>query len=87
MVYDADPATCPNVSPSSWCFLKNQLGITSTTIVCPALFDGPPDDADVVKKPPPGCCEAGDTSGGPAALALSLVIGTVVLRSRRRKVT
>ena len=32
-------------------------------------------------------CDCGDTSGGPAALALSLVIGTVILRSRRRKVT
>jgi uncharacterized protein (TIGR03382 family) len=88
LTYNDNPATCPNVSPASWCILKNQLGITSTAIVCPAVFDGPPDDVgDVTKKPEPGCCESGDTSGGPAALALSLVIGTVVLRSRRRKVT
>ena len=85
--YNTSPASCPNLSPASWCILHNQLGITSTVIVCPAVFDGPPDDAGVVKKPPPGCCDAGDTSGGPAALALSLLIGTVLLRSRRRKVT
>ncbi len=85
--YNANPATCPNLNPTSWCVLANQLGITSTEITCPAVFDGP-DTGDVtVKKTPPGCCEAGDTSGGPAALALSLVIGTVVLRTRRRKGT
>ena len=86
--YNTSPASCPNVSPVTWCTLRNQLGIISTVIGCPAVFDGPPGDVgDGGKKPPPGCCEAGDTSGGPAALALSLMIGTVILRSRRRKVT
>lgn len=85
-VYNANPASCPNTTPASWCILKNQLGITSTVISCPAVFDGPPDDVgDVTKKPSPGCCDAGDTGGSPAALALGLVVGTVLLRTRRRR--
>jgi len=83
--YNANPASCPNLTPSSWCTLVNQLGITSTVIACPAVFDEPPAAGDTTKKPSPGCCDAGDSSGGPAALALSLAIGTVILRSRRRK--
>lgn len=85
-VYATNPATCPNTNPSAWCVLKNQLGITTTVISCPAVFDGPPDDGGDVSKPPPkGCCETGDTGGAPGALALGLVVGTVLLRTRRRR--
>jgi uncharacterized protein (TIGR03382 family) len=84
MTYDANPATCPNAMPTAWCSLKNQLGITSTAIVCPAVFDEPPGQ-DLTTKPPKGCCQTGDSSGGPAALAISLAVGTVVVRRRRRR--
>lgn len=81
--YDTAPATCPNLTPRSWCVLKNQLGITSTAIACPALVDEVPGQ-DVTQKPPKGCCETGDGSGGPTALLISLAVGTVLVRTRRR---
>lgn len=87
-VFNANPANCPNTSPASWCILKNQLGITSTVISCPAVFDGPPDDVgDVPKGTPKGCCDIGDQGGGPAALVFGLAVGTVLLRTRRRRKT
>lgn len=87
MTYDADPATCPNTTPRAWCTLKKQLAITSTAIDCPAAeTDGPPQVDGPKTSTDPGCCGVGDTGGAPAALALSLGIGTVILRSRRRKV-
>lgn len=87
MTYDTDPAMCPNTTPRAWCVLKNQLGITSTAIDCPvAETDGPPtvDGTKVAKDP--GCCGVGDTGGAPGALALGLGVGTLLLRTRRRKV-
>lgn len=87
MTYDMNPAQCPNLTPRAWCVLKNQLGITSTAIECPAVGDGAQDgapDGGVSNKP--GCCGVGDTGGGPAALVLGLGVGTVLLRARRRKV-
>lgn len=85
MTYEANPATCPNLVPRAWCSLRNQLGISSTVLECPALFDEPPGQ-DLTQKPPKGCCETGDGGGGPAALVISLAVGTVIVRTRRRKV-
>src|SRR5207342_2231123 len=65
MTYNDNPANCPNDSPKAWCVLKNQLGITSTAIACPSLFDAPPSqDVGVSKKP--GCCSA-SSDGAPVA--------------------
>ncbi len=78
--YRADPATCPNVAPAAWCVLKNQLMITSTEIACAATADVTIPDP----KSPKGCCETGD-SGGTTALVISFAVGTVLLRTRRRR--
>jgi len=86
MTYDANPATCPNSTPRSWCILRNQLGITSTVIECPApVADASP---DAVTTPTPksssGCCDAGDTSGGAGAAFLGVGLALLVWRPRRR---
>jgi uncharacterized protein (TIGR03382 family) len=69
-----------------WCAVCAQLGCTpSASYNCPA-------PTEVVVTHPPatgkpgggGCCDAGPGSGA-GALALGLVIGTVVLRPRRRQ--
>jgi len=87
MTYDMDPAQCPNLTPRSWCILKNQLGITSTAIVCPLPeVDAPPEVDGPKVSNKPGCCGVGDTGGAPAALALSLAVGAVIVRTRRRTV-
>ena len=83
-VFTANPQSCPNTVPSAWCSLKNQLGITSTVLSCPKVFDDPPAAADVTTTPPKGCCETGESSPGPAALLLGLGVGVVLLRTRRR---
>ena len=85
MTFDTNPATCSFATATSWCALKNTLGITSTTLACPALFDEPPQGDTTGNPPPKGCCDSGDTSGGAGALAISLVLGTVFLRTRRRR--
>lgn len=77
--YNADPATCPKVTPSAWCVLKAQLMVTSTEIDCAA-----PGDVTIPPKAPKGCCETGD-SGGTTALVISFAVGTVLLRTRRRR--
>ena len=84
--YNDNPALCPNTSPAGWCGLKNLFGINWTEITCPAVFDSPPEQDGPIKKPGPGCCSTGDSGGAPAALALALGVGTVILRSRRRRV-
>ncbi len=78
--YNTDPGTCPNVTPASWCVLKNQLMITSSEIECGSVAD----NTITEPKPPKGCCETGD-SGGTTALVISLAVGTVILRTRRRR--
>jgi uncharacterized protein (TIGR03382 family) len=84
VTYNDNPASCPNTSPTAWCVLKNQLGVTSTTIACPAANDNTtPPTADVTTKDKPGCCSA-SSDGAPAAMALSLWVGMVILRRRRK---
>jgi hypothetical protein len=87
------PVSCSAGTPQhdmceaqSWCSLKQQLGITSTAINCPALVDGPPSgDAGVMTKPPKtGCCETGN-GGATTALGAGTVVATLLLRRRRRR--
>jgi uncharacterized protein (TIGR03382 family) len=79
--------SCQGVGPnSSWCLLKQQLGITSNVIDCAAAVDGPPAGADqttIGVKPPKGCCDTGKGSG-PMTLGLALVVGILLGRRRRR---
>ncbi|MBA3463764.1 MAG: exo-alpha-sialidase [Deltaproteobacteria bacterium] len=83
--FDENPALCAREVPKGWCGLKNLYGITWPGLECPAVFDSPPEnDVGVSKKP--GCCSAGDYGGGSATLVLALGVGTVILRSRRRRI-
>lgn len=83
--FDENPALCTFDVAKSWCGLKNMYSLTSTVLECPAVFDAPPEnDVGVSRKP--GCCSTGDDGGAPAALALGLGVGTVILRARRRRV-
>ena len=84
--FDSNPAMCNFTVPKGWCALKNSFGITSTVLTCPAVFDAPPGQDLTTKPAPKGCCSTGDTGGGPYALALSLAVGTVILRRKRRRV-
>lgn len=85
MVYNDNPANCPNSTPRAWCILKNQLGITSTVIDCPAaVADAAPDAITVNPKNSGGCCDAGDTSTGAGASILGIGIVLLVWRPRRR---
>ena len=65
-----------------WCVLRAQFGIAADPTSCSAGVDGPgvsgpgPDD-------PPGCCE-GNASGAPASLAIGALVGTLLVRRRRR---
>ena len=87
MTYDTNPAQCPNTTPKAWCVLRNQLGITSTAIACPVVEpDGPPEVDGPKVSNKPGCCGVGDTGSAPAALVFGLGVGTMILRTRRRKV-
>jgi uncharacterized protein (TIGR03382 family) len=82
-----DAVTCAAGTPqqdscvTQWCAVCAQLGCTPpASYSCPAISEAP-----VMTTPPKsggGCCDAG--SSGAGALALGLVIGTVVLRPRRR---
>jgi hypothetical protein len=73
-----------------WCAVCDQLGCTpAASYNCPVPAEAPP----LVEAPPVvtpkhggGCCDAG-ASGGTGALALALVVGTVMRRPRRRRVT
>lgn len=80
-----DQCVAPFMGQTSvWCVVKQQLGITSTAIQCPA-FGGDTstgNDNTLVKPAKPGCCETG-SSGGAATLFAGLV-GAIVLRPRRR---
>jgi uncharacterized protein (TIGR03382 family) len=78
---------CVAASPSPWCGLRAQFGIDANPTACPALFDAPDDGAgadNTIVKPPKGCCD-NSASGGPTGLAFALVVGTVLLRPRRRR--
>ena len=58
---------------ASWCTVCGQLGCTpAATYVCPGSVP-----------PRAGCCDSGE--GGAAALALGLVVGTMLLRPSRRR--
>jgi len=86
------PVTCAAGTPQhdtceamTWCGLKQQLGITSDAVSCPALVDGPVDAGSAVKtKPKPCGCTTGD-GGATTALAGSAAFATLLLRRRRRK--
>jgi photosystem II stability/assembly factor-like uncharacterized protein len=67
-----------------WCAVCDQLGCApSASYNCPVPAEAPP---VVTPKRGGGCCDAGAT-GGTGALALALVVGTLVRRPRRRRVT
>ena len=69
-----------------WCGLKNLLGITADPTSCPPMTTG--DDTvggdGTGTKDPKGCCDASG-EGGPTALAISSLVGMVLLRTRRRR--
>jgi photosystem II stability/assembly factor-like uncharacterized protein len=86
-----EAVTCASGTPqrescaAMWCTVCQQLGCTpSASYGCPVV----PEPGTEVAGPPPakgGCCDSG--AGGGSALALGLVVGTLVLRPRRRRET
>ncbi|MEP6864372.1 MAG: hypothetical protein ABJE66_27370 [Deltaproteobacteria bacterium] len=74
--------------PSVWCCLKDQLGITDTSVDCTGINScavaGDGDDAGntMVTPPKKGCCNAGGS--GPGALLLAGSVGALLWRRRRR---
>jgi hypothetical protein len=87
--------------PSVWCCLREQLGITDTSVDCTGLNscgvagDNPasvtPDaaavSADAAASNPPavtkkGCCNAGGS--GPGSAALAFCVGLALWQRRRR---
>ncbi len=73
--------------PSVWCCLREQLGITDTSIDCTGANscdisgDGASDAGNTMVTPPKGCCNTGGSGAG----ALFLALGTGALVWRRRK--
>ncbi|HET9627363.1 MAG TPA: sialidase family protein [Kofleriaceae bacterium] len=85
-----DAVTCGAGTPqhdkcaAQWCAVCAQLNCKPAAAYnCPAPTEvpGPP---SAPKKSGGGCCQAGAGDAGAGALALGLVIGTVLLRPRRR---
>jgi len=75
--------------PSVWCCLKDQLGITDTSVDCTGVNscavggDGGNDAGNTMVKPPKkGCCNVGGS--GPEALLLAAGVGALVWRRRKR---
>ncbi|MDQ3368748.1 MAG: glycoside hydrolase [Myxococcota bacterium] len=71
----------PNID--IWCGLCAQLGCDAKRECEVTNGDGSPDAGTTGPGEKPGCCETGD-GGAPGALALGLVVGMVLIRSRRR---
>jgi uncharacterized protein (TIGR03382 family) len=75
--------------PSVWCCLRDQLGITDTSVnctganSCAVAGDGGDDAGNTMVTPPKkGCCNAGGS--GPGALLLAGSVGALLWRRRRR---
>jgi len=75
--------------PSVWCCLKDQLGITDTSVDCTGVNscavggDGGNDAGNTMVTPPKkGCCNVGGS--GPEALLLAAGVGALVWRRRKR---
>ena len=75
--------------PSVWCCLKDQLGITDTSVdctgpnSCAVTGDGGNDGGNTMVTPPKkGCCNAGGS--GPGALLLATGVGALLWRRRKR---
>lgn len=84
-----DAVTCDAGTPqhdkcaAQWCAVCAQLGCTpSAAYNCPVATEAPAPTAP--SKSGGGCCDAGARDSGAGALALGVVIGTVLLRPRRR---
>lgn len=78
---------CVAASPSPWCGLRNQFGITANRTNCPAVFDSPSDAAggdNTLKVPDPGCCD-NNAGGAPVGLVLGALVAMVLVRPRRRR--
>jgi uncharacterized protein (TIGR03382 family) len=86
-----DAVTCDAGTPqhdkcaASWCAVCAQLGCTpSAAYSCPVAVEAPAPTPTPSKRSG-GCCDAGARDSGAGALALGVVIGTVLLRPRRRQ--
>jgi uncharacterized protein (TIGR03382 family) len=84
-----DAVTCDAGTPqhdkcaAQWCAVCAQLGCTpSAAYNCPVAMEAPAPTTPT--KSGGGCCDAGSADSGASALALGVVIGTVLLRPRRR---
>ncbi|MBA3819356.1 MAG: exo-alpha-sialidase, partial [Deltaproteobacteria bacterium] len=73
-----------NPNLDTWCGLCAQLGCDAKRECAVTNGDGSPDAGTEGPGDKKGCCETGD-GGAPGALALVLVVGMVVIRSRRRQ--
>jgi len=72
-----------------WCAVCDQLGCTpSASYGCPVAAEAAQTEATppIVTPKRGGCCDTG-AQGSAGALALALVVGTVMRRPRRRRVT
>lgn len=66
-----------------WCVLRAQFGIDADPTSCASLVDGAVDAGPAIGEPPKGCCD-NSASGAPAGLAISALVGMVLVRRRRR---
>jgi len=70
-------------SKVNWCTIKQQLGITSTAVDCAASVSDVSAEAMTTTPPKKGCCSTGQDAA-PGAMLMSVAIGFVTLRRRRR---
>jgi hypothetical protein len=76
----------PDVPTMGWCGLCTLLGCDPKRECPTGLVDGPPDagsGSDSNGKDPKGCCETGRGTVSPALVALAMLVGMMLFRSRR----
>jgi MYXO-CTERM domain-containing protein len=79
----ADRCVGASTALDQWCVLRAQFGISADPTSCASLVDGPADAGPTTQEPGKGCCD-NSASDAPAGLAISALVGMVLLRRRRR---